>query len=1139
MSQPPNDPGSCDHLFHLSRRILEANRDVVSSDTQLRSIIAQLSTTMLRTSDRELLGINSKNSLVSGLCFVLQGCVQKLKSSKNPLDLHGLALEITRKLLFARRTEPLDREVVSMPILTGETRRRLYYLVTTLCEDVTTLRSLSNLTLEALAMSDIPAYFQFPGPEGFNRTECGYSGLVNLQQTCYMNSLLQQLFMNINFRKFIFDTPIKDAHRQVVLQEFKCAFANMQDSYSLAYCPDNLAKALDVDVTIQDDAQIFFTVLLGKLEASMPDEQAVKSLKTFFGGLNKSQTVGECGHVSESPDEYYNLSLVVKDKSSLHESLQEYVQGATLEGGDKFKCMSCESKSGGVYVNASRRTGLENVPDNLVLGLKRFQYETYDGGAKVNDTFDFPEKIDMNPYKIQHLASPQQPMEPDIFQLVGVVVHDGTLQYGHYWSYAAERSLASDGTMPWYKLEDRMASRVTLREVLSQTRGGFMKTETNDQAWLRSDNAYVLFYERLSSIKATAIEQPSSLGLMTGLCPKVAIPADLHQAITADNETHIRQLNMFADEHADFVRSLLIKYEDISRDIRCKDQSMELLLVKLACEHLQSVTIRTQPLAYLENITESLENLIQAHPDNACAFLTFLFDQIDHETCERFVFHRRAVVRAGTRQLIVSSLRSLRVQDRFRYGLDSHGQIREDPRSHVHCVAVAHSKLSSRLHISAARCSWPEYFEFAAEIAAFGREEAQMIMDRGYLMLALEMLHVRCDTSLQLKYDQLWYNMQNNRVYPFYSLTDCVYALLKDHVDLLNISSGKGDLLLEEEIEMITRISKGGRNTLVIRALETLRDSEPQYLGPAKLVSLLTDQSKTDDQVVKTAVVALKCGLEGIRHTYYMDVISYCISHGNMAERYKESLIAAVARITDHYEDTAEILTDFMKDVYLREPAYVLKFAPEWADKLLACDDAETEGSTLLWLRRHMLTRWSLVVRFTQRDLTLDLAHAMATKGLTAKLMYTLQKAHSLQQEYEEFENAAEALRECATWLERFVKAAHEHLLPAETESEKQQNNKEILRGETQVDQQTVEDLKEAAADASGILEQCQEVFEWLGDWSEGKESNMLAYRQRYTRDVRAARSMDGHVVDLVSGSDGEDDEEDEDEEDEADDELI
>lgn len=242
----------------------------------------------------------------------------------------NLAASLLQKFLFPSTPARDIAETPARPVVASTSRQALYCLIEVLCEDLQTLNIITSLVFQAVNSADHSAFHDY---DSLVRLQCGYSGLVNLQQTCYLNSLLQQLFMNIPFRKFILDTPVVDQGKQLVLGEFKTAFAYMQDSYSMAFCPENLAKALDVDVTIQDDAHIFFTTLIGKLEDSMPTDEAQKVLKEFFGGTNKSQTVGECHHISESPDEYFNLSLVVKDKTTLKESLDEYVTGAPLEGG--------------------------------------------------------------------------------------------------------------------------------------------------------------------------------------------------------------------------------------------------------------------------------------------------------------------------------------------------------------------------------------------------------------------------------------------------------------------------------------------------------------------------------------------------------------------------------------------------------------------------------------------------------------------------------------------------------------------------------------------------------------------------------------------------------------------------------------
>lgn len=467
------------------------------------------------------------------------------------------------------------------------------------------------------------------------------------------------------------------------------------------------------------------------------------------------------------------------------------------------------------------RTGLEHVPDSLVLGLKRFRYETYDGGAKVNDRFDFPELIDMTPYKIECLTGSPKPMDPDIFRLVGVVVHDGTLQYGHYWSYAAERSALEPDSMPWYKLEDRFANRVTVNDVISETRGGFGIPDRTGQSWLRSDNAYVLFYERLSSIesaKALVVEHSPSVGRAMGLCPKVSVPEDVERVIALENEKHLRKQNMFSAEHADFVRSLLLKYEDISKSQPTDDNSTETWLLSLAFEHFFQVTTRTQSLDHMDRIATSIRQLTSSHPDNASQFLEMM---LRPDTLERFVFHRRPAVRTHIRHLLVSCLRLLREQDPSTYGIDAEGRVVDNEHTYISRVVRTHSNLLNRLYMGQVRVAWLDYFAFVTDVAAFGQYETTLLLDRGYLKWCLDILFISSVTNLQVKHADIWYYMQSNRQYPLHILSDCICGLISEHVDLKTF-----DLLDDEERVLINWRVKRGRNLLVTSAINTIKEKE-------------------------------------------------------------------------------------------------------------------------------------------------------------------------------------------------------------------------------------------------------------------------------------------------------------------------
>jgi ubiquitin C-terminal hydrolase len=90
---------------------------------------------------------------------------------------------------------------------------------------------------------------------------------------------------------------------------------------------------------------------------------------------------------------------------------------------------------------------------------------------------------------IQNIKSSEK--DDDLtYTLSAVVIHQGALDYGHYYSLC--RSSASDGT-GWVRLNDHIVSEVTESSVLLEARGGVVDNAATVSA---SSNAYILFYVR-------------------------------------------------------------------------------------------------------------------------------------------------------------------------------------------------------------------------------------------------------------------------------------------------------------------------------------------------------------------------------------------------------------------------------------------------------------------------------------------------------------------------------------------------------------------------------------------------------------------------------------------------------------------
>ena len=101
-----------------------------------------------------------------------------------------------------------------------------------------------------------------------------------------------------------------------------------------------------------------------------------------------------CPHYSERDEPFLKISVTVKNKKTLKESLEQLVEGEILEGENAYYCEKCDKK-----VNTLKRATIKRLPNVLVVSLNRFEYdlETLQR-YKVNDYFEFPNTLDMEPY---------------------------------------------------------------------------------------------------------------------------------------------------------------------------------------------------------------------------------------------------------------------------------------------------------------------------------------------------------------------------------------------------------------------------------------------------------------------------------------------------------------------------------------------------------------------------------------------------------------------------------------------------------------------------------------------------------------------------------------------------------------------
>lgn len=249
----------------------------------------------------------------------------------------------------------------NIPILESHTRTELYDLMLALVEDRSTYDMLLQLMgeVEDPELRDNVATYTTIERAAEIRSSTGYVGLYNPRAICYMNSLLTQLYMNLNFRHFMLSLDVEDAMgTQRLLAETQRLFTTMQHSYrkfadprAFAGCVRNL-EAMPIDVGVQMDVDEFYNLLFDQWEGQLTTEKDKQRFRSFYGGQTLNQIKSkECEHVSERTEPFFAVQCDIQGKANLHESLQAYVRGDVMEGDNKYKCESC----GGKFVDAVKR----------------------------------------------------------------------------------------------------------------------------------------------------------------------------------------------------------------------------------------------------------------------------------------------------------------------------------------------------------------------------------------------------------------------------------------------------------------------------------------------------------------------------------------------------------------------------------------------------------------------------------------------------------------------------------------------------------------------------------------------------------------------------------------------------------------
>ncbi|CAH0691384.1 unnamed protein product [Chilo suppressalis] len=471
------------------------------------------------------------------------------------------------------------------------------------------------------------------------RPAAGLVGLKNAGATCYMNSVLQQLYCVRAVRDALLTvqgaatdpnedfsgehhiventTENNSDYNITILKQVQAIFAHLHYSKLQYYVPRGLwahfrLQGEPVNLREQQDAVEFFMSLVESLDEALKSLGQDQLMAKTMGGTYSDQKICKgCPHRYCKEEPFSVVSLDIRNMSRLQESLEAYVRGELLEGADAYHCDKCNKK-----VVTVKRLCLNKLPPVLVIQLKRFEYDFEKVCAiKFNDYFEFPRDLDVEPYTAWGLARAEgdatlweggEDKTPEThYQLSGIVVHSGQASGGHYYSYVLLRDNGSE-TGRWVKLDDGDVSECAMHdeeEMKAQCFGGEYMGEVFDpmlkrvlyKRQKRWWNAYMLFYTRKDTIETSSLEQ--SMRKLT--LKESAIPRPIWLSVRRSNIAFSHNQDQFSLEHFNFMKKLCCMRLQVLAGSQSavwsqEHEEMSMLAVQLATKFLFQVGFHTK-----------------------------------------------------------------------------------------------------------------------------------------------------------------------------------------------------------------------------------------------------------------------------------------------------------------------------------------------------------------------------------------------------------------------------------------------------------------------------------------------------------------------------------------------------------------
>ena len=348
-----------------------------------------------------------------------------------------------------------------------------------------------------------------------------FVGLKNMSCTCYLNSIIQQIFMIPMLRETILSINLNPSENSIinikdtVLYQLQIVFASLKTFDCKYYDPRQFVVKSKLNFYEQKDADEYYSQLINTLENDIKNyyfclnsnaddkigvsenyeitarsnkfiDNPYKDLFKFFFGIKVVDILSfvECGHKRYNEFYYNNIPLEVKGCSSIIDSLKDYCKTEIMEGENKIICEQCKTKR-----ICHKRQLIKQLPNILVIVLKRFEFN-YEKMTKfkLNNYLEFPFELDMSDYLFDTTENDTN------YELTGITIHYGVADAGHYYDL-----IKNDNK--WYMFNDTNVTEFKEENIPSEAFGENNLEETEKNKDLEptqkvKKNAYILVYTK-------------------------------------------------------------------------------------------------------------------------------------------------------------------------------------------------------------------------------------------------------------------------------------------------------------------------------------------------------------------------------------------------------------------------------------------------------------------------------------------------------------------------------------------------------------------------------------------------------------------------------------------------------------------